>query len=211
MSDRSDEKREGYVPVGKYGWRKVGGRKGPIEVRMVGPAWARQLRRAHAAKKRAEESKMDIPNYRTAFRDAEGRPFPREGEVRVFLDDDIEDRRAPEGWVHLRTVREVCMLILQGRVVELSLDNDLNGDVACGVGYQVIDFLEELHGTEDRPLWPRDGITLHTANPEGRNTMKRAIESVPRRLPVEVEDVTTGSKPKYLIRLTEEADEQAGA
>jgi hypothetical protein len=203
MSDRSDEKREGYVPVGKYGWRKVGGAKGPVEVTLLGPAAAKAMAKA---KERAEENRTYIPNYRTAFRDAEGRPFPREGEVRVFLDDDNEDRRAPEGWVHLRTVREVCMLILQGRVVELSLDNDLNGDVACGVGYQVIDFLEELHGTEDRPLWPRDGITFHTANPEGRNTMRRAIESLPRRLPVEVEDVTTGSKPKYLIRLTEEAD-----
>jgi hypothetical protein len=205
MPDRGDDKREGWVPSGKHGRRKVGGRKGPIEIITVGPAWARQLRRAHAAKKHAEESKMDIPNYRTAFRDAEGRPFPREGEVRVFLDDDNEDRRAPEGWIHLRTVREVCMLILQERVIELSLDNDLDGDVACGVGYQVIDFLEELHGVEGRPLWPRDGITLHTANPEGRATMKRAIESLPRRLAVEVDDVTTGSQPKYVVRPAGEA------
>ncbi len=142
----------------------------------------------------------EIHNYRTAFRDAEGRPFPREGEIRVFLDDDNEFRLAPEGWVHLRTVREVCMLILQERVVELSLDNDLDGDVACGQGYQVIDFLEELHGAEDRPMWPRDGITLHTANPEGRDRMKRAIETLPGRLPVAVEDVSTGSQPKYIVR-----------
>jgi hypothetical protein len=205
MSDRSDEKREGYVPAGRRGWRKVGGGKGPIEIMTVGPGWAAQLRKREARKKHMEEPLTDIPNYRTAFRDAEGRPFPREGEVRVFLDDDNEDRRAPEGWIHLRTVREVCMLILQERVIELSLDNDLDGDIACGVGYQVIDFLEELHGVEGRPLWPRDGITLHTANPEGRATMKRAIESLPRRLAVEVDDVTTGSQPKYVVRPAGEA------
>ncbi|MGA7436097.1 MAG: cyclic-phosphate processing receiver domain-containing protein [Solirubrobacterales bacterium] len=148
----------------------------------------------------------DIPSYRTAFRDAEGRPFPREGEIRVFLDDDNEVRLAPEGWIHLRTVREVCMLILQERVIELSLDNDLDGDVACGQGYQVIDFLEELHGVEDRPLWPRDGITIHTANPEGRDTMKRAIKSLPGRLPVEVEEVSLGSRPKYLVRVIEPSE-----
>jgi hypothetical protein len=64
--------------------------------------------------------------------------------------------------------------------------------------------LEGLHGIEDRPLWPRDGITLHTANPEGRATMKRAVESLPRRLAVEVEDVTVGSKPRYIVRPLQE-------
>jgi hypothetical protein len=203
MSDRSDEKREGWVPVGRRGWKRVGGR-GRTEVQPVTAGWARQLR-GGAQKKSKEEAVSDLPNYRSAFMDAEGRPFPREGEVRVYLDDDNEVRIAPEGWVHLRTVREVCMLILQERVIELSLDNDLNGDVACGKGYQVIDFLEELHGAEGRPLWPRDGITLHTANPEGRDRMKRAIKTLPDRLPVTVEDVSVGSRPKYVVRVTEEA------
>jgi hypothetical protein len=152
-------------------------------------------------KRMSERDKTEqIPNYRTVFRDAEGRPFPRSGEIRAFLDDDNQTRVAPEGWTHLRTVREVCMLILQERVVEISLDNDLDGDVACGRGYQVIEFLEELHGIEDRPLWPRDGITLHTANPDARDSMRRALESLPQRLPVEVEDVTVGSKPRYIVR-----------
>ncbi len=198
--DRSDEKREGWVPSGRRGWLKVGGER-CTEIQPVTPGWARALRNGALKKKHAEETMTDIANYRTAFRDAEGRPFPREGEIRVFLDDDIEDRLAPEGWVHLRTVREVCMLILQQRVIELSLDNDLNGDIACGQGYQVIDFLEELHGVENRPLWPRDGITIHTANPNERATMKRAIETLPGRLDVEVEDITGGSQPKYVVHL----------
>jgi hypothetical protein len=164
----------------------------------------------------------EIENYRSALRDALGRVIPLSGDLRVLLDDALLERRADEGWVHARTAREVGLLLLTGRVVELSLDNDLGdsyrreedgsispeelashlpGDIEFGVGFQVIDFLEELHGVEDRPLWPQDGITLHTANPEGRDAMKRAIENLPRNLPVEVEDVTTGSKPKYLIRV----------
>ena len=200
MSDRGDEKREGWVPVGRRGWKKIGGSK-RTEIQPVTAAQARQLRNDAASKKEAEEAAAESLDYRTALLDAEGQAIPREGELRVFLDDDTVVRRAPEGWVHARTAREVCLLFLQERVVEVSLDNDLDGDITCGLGYQVVDFLEELHGVEDRPLWPRDGITLHTANPEGRDRMKRAIESLPGRLPVEVEDVTTGSKPKYLVRL----------
>lgn len=151
MLDRSGERREGYVPSGRRGWLRISGKQ-TSEIQPVTPGWARQLRKAAGEKGHAKQEMTDIPSYRTAFRDAEGRPFPREGEIRVFLDDDNEVRLAPEGWIHLRTVREVCMLILQERVIELSLDNDLDGDVACGQGYQVIDFLEELHGVEDRPL-----------------------------------------------------------
>jgi hypothetical protein len=206
MSDRSDEKREGWVPSGRRGWLRVGGEQ-RSEVQPVTPGWARALRKNALKKKHTEETMTEIANYRTAFRDAEGRPFPREGEIRVFLDDNIVDRLAPEGWIHARTVREVCMLILQERVIELSLDNDLDGDIACGQGYQVIDFLEELHGIEDRPLWPRDGITIHTANSNGRDRMRRAIETLPGRLAVEVEDVTDSSKPRYLIRLVEQPEE----
>lgn len=220
MSSEGKSDADGSTPrrsLGRHGRRvNAGSERGGTIIWMPGPKELEARKRWAAAKRAEREGRTgsdkagpvteETGNYRTAFRDAEGRPFPREGEVRVFLDDDIEDRRAPEGWVHLRTVREVCMLILQERVVELSLDNDLDGDVACGVGYQVIDFLEELHGTEDRPLWPRDGITLHTANPEGRATMKRAIESLPRRLAVEVEDVTAGSKPRYIVRPVEEAE-----
>lgn len=109
MSDRSDEKREGWVPSGRRGWLKVGGER-RTEIQPVTPGWAKALRNDAREKKRTVDKMTDIYNYRTAFRDAEGRPFPREGEIRVFLDDDIVDRRAPEGWVHARTVREVCKI-----------------------------------------------------------------------------------------------------
>ena len=109
--------------------------------------------------------------------DAAGNPIPREGELRVWLDDDLTNRVAPEGWIHLVTAREVAFLLLTGRVVELSLDNDLNGDKRNGLGHQVVDFIVDQQGAFDKLLWPRDGIFIHTANPEERDAMLRAIEA----------------------------------
>jgi len=151
----------------------------------------------------------EIENYRSAFRDALRNPIPIEGELRIWLDDDVVDRRAYEGWVHLRTVREVCLMLLAGRVIELSLDNDLEGDDVFGQGRDVIDFLEEAQGYYGLPLWPRDGVHIHTANDNARGRMKRAIESLPQRLAVEVELTNPGeSQPHYLIRVPESDDDE---
>ena len=57
------------------------------------------------------------PSYRSALNDALGKPIPFEGDLRVWLDDDLEDRRAPTGWIQLRTAREACLLLLHGRLV----------------------------------------------------------------------------------------------
>ena len=97
-------------------------------------------------------------NYRSAVKDFLGRPVPPEGELRIWLDDDPIDREAPEGWIHVRSVREACFALLTGRVVELSLDNDLDNpresEDVFGTGYQVIDFLEEQQGVVGISLWP---------------------------------------------------------
>ena len=145
--------------------------------------------------------------YRSAIADAIGRPIFLDNDLRVWLDDDLTTRRAPEGWIHVRTAREACFLLRTGLVAELSLDNDLNnGDHPSefGSGNEVVDFLEEQHGVEGRPLWPEDGINLHTANSSARDRMMQAIENLPRNLPVEVEDVTTGSQPKYMVQVVDE-------
>lgn len=55
---------------------------------------------------------------RTALRDALNRPIPAEGPLRVWLDDDVDNRAAPDGWVHVITAREACMLLVTGRVTE---------------------------------------------------------------------------------------------
>lgn len=119
--------------------------------------------------------------YRTALNDALGRPIPLTENLRVWLDDDLLDRRAPDGWIHLRSAREVCLLLLTGRVIALSLDNDLDGDIEFGTGFQVVDFLDERQGVAGEALWPREGITIHSANSSGRDRMTRAIESLPQR------------------------------
>ena len=50
MSDRSDEKREGWVPVGRRGWKKIGGST-RTEVQPVTAGWALALRRQQEKKK----------------------------------------------------------------------------------------------------------------------------------------------------------------
>ena len=96
-------------------------------------------------------------------------------ELRVWLDDDLVDRAAPEGWVQVTTAREAIELLLTGRVVELSLDQDLGDDEQFGRGVDVVDFIVTEQEVNRRDLWPRDGISLHTANPAGRDAMARTI------------------------------------
>lgn len=145
------------------------------------------------------------PNYRSALNDALGVPIPLEGELRVWLDDDLEDRRAPDGWVHLRTAREACLLLLNGRVIELSLDNDLNGDEEFGQGHQVVDFMEEVQGAYGRSLWPRDGLTIHSANAASKRSITAALDSLPRQFGIEVESsLTPGGKPVFRFKVPDE-------
>jgi len=118
-------------------------------------------------------------------------------EWRVWLDDDFVDRAAPEGWLHVAAVADVIRLLDTGNVVELSLDHDLGDDERFGRGIEVIDWLAEQQEVHDRLLWPRDGIRLHTANPEGRDTMARAIERYAgKRLTVR-RTLTRGGHPRF--------------
>jgi len=161
--------------------------------------------------------------YRSAIKDFLGRPVPTDGELKVWLDDDPVDRPAPEGWVHVRSAREACFLLLSGRVVELSLDNDLNN--ACvqdgdseeeierktrqadenlfGSGFQVLDFLEEQHFASGNPCWPRDGIAIHSANTGAVDRMVRSIKAVARREGVTLEVVRppAGRRERYVLRV----------
>ncbi len=106
----------------------------------------------------------------------EGRLELRQGpctDLRVWLDDDLEDRAAPEGWIHVATAWDAIELLKTGRVVELSLDHDLGDDEAHGRGTDVVDFIAEQQEVHRRVLWPRDGITIHSGNPYGRDAMRR--------------------------------------
>lgn len=103
--------------------------------------------------------------------------IPGSGPIRLWLDDDLVDRAAPVGWVHVTTAWEATALLGTGRVVELSLDHDLGGDDENGTGMSVVNWLDEAARGRGADLWPREGVQLHSANPSGVEAMSRAIEA----------------------------------
>lgn len=119
--------------------------------------------------------------------------------LRIWLDDDLVDRQAPEGWTQVTTAGQAISLLNTGRVVALSLDHDLGDDETCGRGIDVVNFLGESQEVHDRPLWPEEGITLHTANPYGRDAMARAIKADAGRRFRVLEERTRGGK--VLLRI----------
>ena len=82
-------------------------------------------------------------------------------------------------------------------MLELSLDHDLGDDERFGRGVDLVDFLIEQQEVHGRRLWPRDGITLHTANPAGRETMARAIRRYAGKAMAVEESITPGGKPQF--------------
>ena len=83
--------------------------------------------------------------------------------IRLWLDDDLVDRAAPEGWIHVQTAQAAIDLLRTHTVLELSLDHDLGDDNLAGTGYDVCLFLAEQseHGND---LWPREALSIHSAN-----------------------------------------------
>lgn len=124
-----------------------------------------------------------------------GMPIP-EGELRVWLDDLLDDRAAPDGWVHVTTAHAAIALINGGAVVELSLDHDLGDDEVAGKGVHVVDHIAEQQVVASRDLWPRDGITIHSANAAGRDQMVRTIERYAGELHTVRHATTASGKPR---------------
>jgi len=130
----------------------------------------------------------------------EGRLELRQGpitDLRVWLDDDLEDRAAPKGWIHVTTAWDAIGLLRTERVVELSLDHDLGDDEANGRGVDVVDFIAEQQEVHGRVLWPRDGITIHSGNPYGRDSMRRTIRRYAPRYRRVSESLSPGGKPVF--------------
>jgi hypothetical protein len=76
------------------------------------------------------------------------------------------------------------------------LDHDLSDDRRFGKGRQVVDFLEEQQEVHGRSLWPRDGISVHTANAAGREQM---ADTIRRRAAqhFDVEETRPGGQPRF--------------
>ena len=125
---------------------------------------------------------------------------PDAEEVRVWLDDDLVDRRAPKGWTQVTTAWDAIELLKTGRVVELSLDHDLSDDKRFGRGTDVVDFIAEQQEINDRHLWPRDGISLHTGNPYGREAMARTIRRYAEKGGLHVHESRAGGQPKFTFK-----------
>jgi hypothetical protein len=121
------------------------------------------------------------------------------GDRRVWLDDDLDARAAPPGWVHVTTAPAAIALIDRGHVVELSLDHDLGDDDVAGKGIHVVDFICEQQVVAGRDLWPREGIVIHSANAAGRDQMVRAIERYAGELHTVRRMTTASGKPKFIF------------
>jgi hypothetical protein len=100
------------------------------------------------------------------------------GPVRLYLDD---VREAPGGWVRTHTPEETIGLLQTGEVTHLSLDHDLGLDTEESerTGYSVLTWPEEEVAL-GRWRFPLPAITIHSANPVGRERMLRAIGSIDR-------------------------------
>lgn len=113
--------------------------------------------------------------------------------INLWLDD---IRRAPDGWMHVRTVTEAKEVLSDPliKVVAWSLDHDLGACEDClggknaeewmvsaqfqsmpncehyGTGYELLCWLEA-----NPQYWPSKVPSVHTANPVGRERMKVVI------------------------------------
>ncbi|MFH1547263.1 MAG: cyclic-phosphate processing receiver domain-containing protein [bacterium] len=111
--------------------------------------------------------------------------------MKLYLDD---IRKAPEGWVPVRTFGDAIQLLEEQTVEEMSFDHDLGMGLT---GYDVLKWIERkvFEGTYIPPK-----IWIHTGNPVGRKKMlaaKKQIEKMMKERSVQeiveqihIEDVT---------------------
>jgi len=110
--------------------------------------------------------------------------------IDLFLDD---MRRAPPGWIHVKTAEEAKPYFERREVRHASLDHDLGACAACMGGKTIEQWLDESGMTqmpncdhfgtgytlvcwiEENDLWPTIPPTVHSANPAGRSKMLMAI------------------------------------
>jgi hypothetical protein len=92
--------------------------------------------------------------------------------IKVYLDD---ERLTPQGWERAYTYDECLDFLKTFKVSHLSLDHDLGTEKT---GYDVIKWIEEQvfnNINYNPPI-----ITIHSANPAGRNNIELALISINR-------------------------------
>ena len=100
--------------------------------------------------------------------------------MKIYLDDDANYRITPDGWHRTFTSPETIELLKTEQVTHLSLDHDL-GPLEAGTGYDVVCWIEQMvvekaFNFEDAFTPPI--MTIHSANPVGRQKMQAAIQMI---------------------------------
>lgn len=111
--------------------------------------------------------------------------------IKLWLDD---YRKAPDGWLWVKTVRDAQLQLLTGQVEECSLDHDLGACADCmqgmtpeewfyrvghqesmphcdhvGTGYDLVKWMAE------HSVWPKLPVMVHSMNPVGAARMLGTI------------------------------------
>jgi len=94
--------------------------------------------------------------------------------MKLYLDD---ERKPPEGWIRIKSAEMAIRFLKMGVVEEISLDHDLGRKKT---GYDVVLWMEKAIATESFTLPAK--ISIHTANPVGRQKMELAIKSMLKRM-----------------------------
>jgi len=88
--------------------------------------------------------------------------------MNLWLDDDEEERIAPEGWLWAKTVAEAKEILDSVEIERASLDHDLGDPEA--EGRHLVLWMCELN------IWPTEGIDIHSGNVVGVKNMSALIE-----------------------------------
>lgn len=96
--------------------------------------------------------------------------------MKLWLDD---IRLPPPGWLWVKTAPKAILALKEMNFDEVSLDHDLGEDSEAGCGYDVVLYLEEQAALGNHVP---STISVHSANPVGRNRMEQGIASIQRFL-----------------------------
>jgi hypothetical protein len=94
--------------------------------------------------------------------------------IKLYVDDEYP---CPAGWVLARTFAEAIEHLERGNIESISLDHDLGEE---RTGYDIVCYIERLVHADAEYLPP--AIVVHSANPVGREAIKRARTAIQRQL-----------------------------
>lgn len=136
----------------------------PIDVGVLTFDWGREFKEAR----------------RKGRLDADGKPIPDEGPLRVFLGQDTDYRQADANWVRVLTVHDVYQEMLGARVIEISVDHDTHGheEEGHGAGRDVVRFIHFMLSAHKLLMWPRDGLTIYSTSPADRADIQEALDKL---------------------------------